>query len=590
MWIYDVDTLAFLDANDAAVALYGYTREEFLALKITEIRPTEDYALFFAWLSQPPVDMRLPGDWRHKRKNGTLINVEVSSYPLTYNGRSARLVEIRDVTEQTHTAESLRESELRLRSLLDTFPYLVWIKDTEGRFLSVNQPFVDAFNQKSIKDVIGKTDLDITNRELAEKYIADDKKVIANGTRILVEEEIIANDSRKWFETHKSPMFDQNGIVLGSAGFARDITERKNYEDALRKSEEKFRRVFYTSPDAISVNRIADGMYISINRGFTQISGYTEEEIIGRTSFEIQIWENLEDRKKLVEGLKKSGSVENLEARFRAKNGSTIIGLLSAAVIDINGEPCIIIITRDISEMKKTEQLLRDTQRRESLGVLSSGIAHDFNNLLGIMLGNISLAQSHLPPAHAAMNNIEKALTAMERAAELTKQMLAYSGKGKFQIRTIDLVAVVKEHASLFDVSLPKNVKLETRLSAEPVYINGDPGQIEQIIMNLIINGGDAIGEAQGVVSVTLETCVMNANELAPYGRIANTVLPSGAYACLEVRDNGIGMSRETMRKIFDPFFTTKFTGRGLGLSAVLGILQGHKGGLIVDSTEGKGT
>ncbi|HLP14838.1 MAG TPA: response regulator, partial [Bacteroidota bacterium] len=220
----------------------------------------------------------------------------------------------------------------------------------------------------------------------------------------------------------------------------------------------------------------------------------------------------------------------------------------------------------------------------------SSGIAHDFNNLLGIMLGNISLAQSHLPPAHAAMNNIEKALTAMERAAELTKQMLAYSGKGKFQVRTIDLVAVVKEHASLFNVSLPKNVKLETRLSTEPVYINGDPGQIEQIIMNLIINGGDAIGEAQGVVSVTLETCVMDADELAPYGRIANTVLPSGAYACLEVRDNGIGMSRETMRKIFDPFFTTKFTGRGLGLSAVLGILQGHKGGLIVDSTEGKGT
>jgi CheY-like chemotaxis protein len=229
-------------------------------------------------------------------------------------------------------------------------------------------------------------------------------------------------------------------------------------------------------------------------------------------------------------------------------------------------------------------------QRRESIGVLSSGIAHDFNNLLGSMMGNISLAQATVAAGHPSLKNMEKALVAMERAAQLTKQMLAYSGKGKFQICTIDITSAVRENVNLFNASLPKNVKLVTHLPSKPVCVIGDTGQIDQIIMNLIINSGEAIGEKQGVVSVTLTAATMWCDELIQYGRITNTTLTEGCYALIEVSDHGIGMSQETIHKIFDPFFTTKFTGRGLGLSAVLGIVRGHRGGITVESHEGEGT
>jgi two-component system, cell cycle sensor histidine kinase and response regulator CckA len=717
-WIYDIETLAFLEVNNAAIENYGYSHDEFLSMTIRDIRPAEDLPRLLEAVAVPESGKFYSGQWRHRLKSGKMIEVEVSSFRIEYGGRPASMVAALDVTDRNRTAETLRLSELRLRSLLDAFPYLVWLKDRDGKFVSVNQPFVDAFGQKSIADVAGKTDFDITNPELAAQYVADDIKVVTTGMKINVEEEIIDHHTRKWFETHKSPIFDDEGSIIGSAGFARDITERKLAEDelrqsearfralfeqaavgvalvridtgrfvrvnqklcallgytqeemertdfmaithpdtlkadianmnrlragevrdfssekkyirkngtviwadltvsamwapgappdycigiiqditarkqaerSLRQSEEKFRTAFFTSPDSISINRIADGMYISINKGFTLVTGYSEEDVRGRTSFEIDIWENPEDRKRLVEGLRKNGVVENIETRFRIKNGSILTGLVSASLIDIDGQQCHMLITRDITEHKKTEQLLHDVQRRESIGVLSSGIAHDFNNLLGIMMGNVSLAQTSLSEHHPAFTNLTKALSAMERAAELTRQILAYSGKGKFHIRTIDIAALVREHVSLFNISLPKNVKLVTELPSSPVLVNGDAAQIEQIVMNLIINGGEAIGERKGAVTVTLSQMMLTSGDLRPYGRITNTALKQGQYALLEVSDTGVGMSRETMDKIFDPFFTTKFTGRGLGLSAVMGIIRGHEGGIMMESTEGAGT
>lgn len=244
----------------------------------------------------------------------------------------------------------------------------------------------------------------------------------------------------------------------------------------------------------------------------------------------------------------------------------------------------------DITERKETEQRLLEIQRRESIGILSGGIAHDYNNLLGIMMGNASLAQAHLPAGHPALKNIEKSMSAMDRAAVLTKQMLAYAGKGKFQLQTIDIAEVIQEHVALLKVSLPKNVRLIMNIPPVPVYVDGDPGQIEQIVINLIINGSEAIEDGRGVVSISLSEATWRVEELAPFARFTAATLKEGDYALLQVNDTGGGMNRNTLAKIFDPFFTTKFTGRGLGLSAVLGIVQGHKGGISVDSTEGKGT
>jgi two-component system cell cycle sensor histidine kinase/response regulator CckA len=221
---------------------------------------------------------------------------------------------------------------------------------------------------------------------------------------------------------------------------------------------------------------------------------------------------------------------------------------------------------------------------------LRGGIAHDFNNLLTAMLGNVSLALSRMPDDHPAVKNIERTKTAVERAATLTKQMLAYSGKGRFQILSIDLVKIVQDHLGFFEASLPKNVSIDTHLSPMPVIVKGDPGQIEQIVMNLIINAGEAIGNNNGTVDISVLVMNMSDEAVKPFGRLNGQTLTSGMYAFFQVTDTGVGMSSETLEKIFDPFFTTKFVGRGLGLSAVLGIIRSHNGGITVNSTENSGT
>ena len=284
--------------------------------------------------------------------------------------------------------------------------------------------------------------------------------------------------------------------------------------------------------------------------------------------------------------------IETVEVEQPCKDGSSVwTEIVMRIMFDESGEGVGIIgISRNIQERKRSEQALQHVQRMESIGVLAGGIAHDFNNLLGTMMGNVSLAQTLLPADHQAVSKITKALAAMESASKLTQQMLAYSGKGKYHTCTLDIAALVQEHVSFFQVSLSKKVRLDTYFPSTPIYINGDSGQIEQVVMNLIINGGEAIGNRNGIVSVSMSAVTMCSEELLPYGRLTNSTLKPGTYALLEVADNGSGMNRDVLAKIFEPFYTTKFTGRGLGLSAVLGIINGHRGGITVESREGEGT
>jgi signal transduction histidine kinase/CheY-like chemotaxis protein len=244
----------------------------------------------------------------------------------------------------------------------------------------------------------------------------------------------------------------------------------------------------------------------------------------------------------------------------------------------------------DVTDHKEMENLLRDVQRREAIGVLSSGLAHDFNNLLTVMLGNVSFIQTQLPLDHPLYKHLVQTVTAIETAADLTRQILAYSGKGKFQIKIIDLVSEVENSVNLFSVSIPKNVKLVTHLPSTPVYVSGDPGQIKQIIMNLIINGGEAVKDKQGVVTVELSSVTLDKPELIEYEKITSTTLNPGRYALLRIIDTGSGMTPDIITHIFDPFYTTKFIGRGLGLSAVLGIIRSHEGGITIESVEGNGS
>ncbi|MGD0167064.1 MAG: response regulator [Gaiellaceae bacterium] len=261
-----------------------------------------------------------------------------------------------------------------------------------------------------------------------------------------------------------------------------------------------------------------------------------------------------------------------------------------------DGKPTRVIGTvQDVTERveaeaarRQLEAQMQEAQRLESLGVLAGGIAHDFNNLLVGILGNAGLAAMELPPGAPAKLLIDQIEIAARRAAELTKQMLAYSGRGQFVVRLLDMREVVREIAALLESAISKDVRITYELADELPAVRADVAQMRQLIMNLITNASDAIGEKSGEITLEIGTRTLNAAELATYALAEG--LPEGPYVSIEIADTGAGMDAETLSKIFDPFFTTKFSGHGLGLAAALGIVRGHHGAIKVASEPGKGS
>jgi len=255
----------------------------------------------------------------------------------------------------------------------------------------------------------------------------------------------------------------------------------------------------------------------------------------------------------------------------------------------------ILIQSTDITDQVLARRRLEESQRQliqvqklESLGVLAGGIAHDFNNLLTAIVGGASTALLALPNGSAAAQAIQCVLVGARSATELTRQLLAYAGKGHVEVKAIDLSAQVRELAALLETTVPKKVQLRLQLTTDLPAIEADIAQVQQVLMNLVVNGAEAIGDQRGTVVVTTGVQVVDADSAATLCPPAE--LPSAEYVFLEVSDTGVGMDEATLERIFDPFYTTKFTGRGLGLAAVLGIVRAHKGALKVSSRPGFGT
>ncbi len=247
------------------------------------------------------------------------------------------------------------------------------------------------------------------------------------------------------------------------------------------------------------------------------------------------------------------------------------------------------IFGRDVTERRRFNDRLQQTQKLESLGVLAGGIAHDFNNLLTGIMGNASIVLDDLPSESPVRENLEAVMKASERAAVLTRQLLAYAGKGRFVIEPLNLSELAREITSLLQTSIPRTVELRLQLQEDLPSIEGDAAQIQQLVMNLVINAAEAVEEGQ-TETVWIITRLEQVSQAYINQMISPNGVAPGKYVTLEVRDAGCGMDAETLSRIFDPFFTTKFTGRGLGLAAVMGMVRGHKGALHVESTPGKGS
>ncbi|BDU69017.1 hypothetical protein GETHOR_11180 [Geothrix oryzae] len=821
----------FIFANRAACESLGYTREELLRLGVPDVDPAVSAETWPARWEKIKRSGSNREETFHRRKDGSLLPVEISSGFLAFEGHEAIFTNVRDITERRASEQAIRASEEKFSKAFQASPDAININRLDGTYVDVNPAFT-ALSGWSRDEALGRTTMelglwaDLADRDRMQQMLQTEGHFV--GLEALF---------------HMKDGSLRTGLVSGTliqmAGetclltITRDVTERKAIESALRQSQDKFSRAFHASPDAINITRLADGTYLDVSEGFTRLTGWTPEEAIGQTALELGLWVDPGDRARAVQFIRERGEFTGLEALFRRKDGTTLVGLMSGKVMEVDGLPCLLSVTRDITERKKAEQALgaterrlrtvlsnsqaiiyqldpegrftlseglglselglrpgevvgrsaiemygaeslvadqirqamagkgsrevtqggdrlfdnlitpvfdeggrlesiigiatditerqrvegalraerglfvggpvmvikwssaegwpveyispnvqtilgfppedlisgrlsydelvhpedlesahataaafkarglthyeqqyrlrtaagpyrwfydfstavagqgatpayhlgyllditdrrqaedalRQTQKLESLGVLAGGIAHDFNNLLTVVLGNLNLTQMHLPetsPARPYLANMEAGVL---RATELTKQMLAYSGRGHFMVRPHDLNAVVRDLTHLLEVSISKKVRLRCDLEPGLPAIQADVAQLQQVVMNLVTNASDAIGDREGAIHISTSLEDLDEGDLRSRYRVEAPV--PGRHVVLEVEDTGSGMTPEVMERIFDPFFTTKATGRGLGLSAMLGILRGHGAGLRIASEVGRGS
>jgi PAS domain S-box-containing protein len=358
--------------------------------------------------------------------------------------------------------------------------------------------------------------------------------------------------------------------------------------DREEETRARLAAILESSEDAI-VGKDLAGIVQTWNRAAERIYGYSAQEMIGRPMALLAPLDRAAEEPSILEKIGHGERVAPFETVRLRKDGTPIhVSITISPVRDPAGRVVgASHIARDISERTRVEEKLQQTQKLESLGILAGGIAHDFNNLLTGILGNASLLTDILPADSAARDHAASVIQAAERAAHLTRQMLAYSGRGRFLVQPMDCSQQVREITALIAASIPKNVEVRLMLAENLPSIEADIGQFQQLVMNLVINGAEASGEAPAIVSISTGLADVDETSIA---RFTYGELKPGRYVSIEVRDTGGGMDADTQRKIFDPFFTTKFTGRGLGLAAVLGIVRGHKGGIRVRSAPGRGT
>ncbi|MEW6427577.1 MAG: transporter substrate-binding domain-containing protein [Thermodesulfobacteriota bacterium] len=374
----------------------------------------------------------------------------------------------------------------------------------------------------------------------------------------------------------------------------REIGERIKSEKAALASEQRFRELFQNVADPVYIADLSGKIIAANDQACTEL-GYSREELLRTHVTNLDTGEIGPDRVAAFFRDHPDAQTFTFESCHRRKDGSTFPVELKARVIDFEGSRALLGVARNLSERKQAEehrlrleQQLLHAQKLESLGVLAGGIAHDFNNILTAIIGNADLAIMRLNPESPALDNLQRIEKAACRAADLAKQMLAYSGKGKFVVEVIDLNRLVEEMGHMLEVSISKKAVLRYNLTRPLPAVRADATQLRQIIMNLVINASEAIGDRSGVIAVTTGCMDCDRSYLNHVWLDEN--LSEGLYVYLEIADSGCGMSKETMAKIFDPFFTTKFTGRGLGMAAVLGIVRGHRGAIKVYSEEGKGS
>jgi PAS domain S-box-containing protein len=701
MWVFDRLTLRFLTVNDAAVRHYGYSLDEFLSMTVRDIRPQEEVDRFLAAVGSDHTRLSTRELWKHRKKDGTIIDVEITSQTITFRTVEAELVLAQDVTEQKRTQEALRRSEEDHRMLFEQTPDGIFVADALGHYQDVNPAGVellgysrDEIRGLTITDVVAAEEVeriapevarleagglvatewrfkrkngshfdgallarqmfdgrllgilrDITERKKSEEQLREYARVVEGLEEMIlvVDREYCYIIANRAFLNFRGMSAEQvvgrpAGEVVGEDVFAtqvkdkmdecfqgnvvqyemtydfpnmgkrdlhvsyfpiqsqggvdriacvlQDITERKLSQEALRKSEERFSKAFRNNPLAISISTAAEGRYLDVNDAFLNFLGYQRKEVIGRTAAELRFWSEPLDHLEMLQQLKEEKQVARREMRFRTTKGEEREAEVWAESIELDGQRCLLAITRDITEIQQLEAQFRQAQKMEAVGRLAGGVAHDFNNILGIIMGYSDISLGLIASDSPVGRYVSETKKAAQRATLLTRQLLAFSRKQVNFPKILDLNEVVHNVTSMFLRLVGEDIKVEFRPGASIGSIKADPGQIEQILMNLVVNARDAMPDGGKII---IETGQAELEE--PYVSHhpgANV----GKHVVLMVSDTGCGMDEATKSKIFEPFFTTKGVGKGtgLGLSTVYGIVKQSEGYIMVYSEPDKGT
>jgi|GEM_PF-1029898 len=632
---------SILDANDTAWKSRGLTREELLCRPAFGLSTDPELAARgLASLFQTGGGCY---ECVHVRADGGSMAVEVSGRIIDYRGRKAALTCIRDISHRKRTEENLRRSE-HLNLSLNRISALLSARSEREMFGELLVPLFDIM--RSPVGLIGYFDErgslvchaadsqgSLANHGLSEDFLlpagelpagvlgtlAAGKGVFLNAPEPdlpgrpalrrslavpLVSGEraigvlLVANRADDYGD-EELEMLTAIGAQVAPVLAAR--LEEQRATARLAENERKLRVIF----DVIQAGVVQIGEKGAVtyaNQRMAEMLGVPPGALLGadylsfvhpdyRPATELGLKELLTERP----GPEETEAVHG-ELRFLRADGSAFWGYLSGRKLAAEGEHATMVGTiSDLTELKlaeekrhKSEQQMLHVQKLESLGVLAGGIAHDFNNILLAIMGNASLALHRLDPGSPAEPHLQQIAKAADKAADLARQMLAYSGKGRFVTRALDLNHLIREMGSMLEVSIAKKVELKLYLAPQLPAVVADPTQIRQIVMNLAINASEAIGDAIGVISIATGCRECDRGYLAETW--LNDDLPAGRYVFLEVADTGCGMEPSTVERIFEPFFTTKFTGRGLGMAAILGIVRGHKGAIKVYSEPGKGS
>ncbi len=542
----------------------------------------------------------LQATFRMRHGDGHWVWLETSatrSFRVT-SGAVLTVLFARDVSQRQEALRALRDSEERFRAMAENASDIVLEISGDGRILFAS-PHCDTFfgadPKAMVGQLVGESALWLQVPEEERKKLAESYLETLPSDRDPFECEFPfkhADGSLHWMHSSARSYERSDGsrriVIMG-----RDVTVRVQAQREVAESERRHRVVADAAHDLIS-ECDAEGRLIYASPSIETILGFKPEELEGTTPFSLTHPDDIDGLVEVfLKALKDQKPVRTGPYRTQHRDGSwRWLTSTGVAYPSNDGQVRYLSVTRDITEERRIEEERRRledhlqwTQKLESLGVLAGGIAHDFNNLLTPILGDASLALMDLPessPAHVRLQRIQKAA---HRAATLTGQMLAYAGKGPLVVEPVNLSLLVKDTFALLETAVASRAVLSLDIDPALPSIEGDAGQLTQVILNLTTNSAEALSGGRGAIRVRTTVRHLEA-DVALLGE----TLVAGPYVVLEVSDNGSGMDEATRSRIFDPFYTTKFTGRGLGLASVLGIVRGHGGGIEVESQPGEGT